>query len=76
MVKKTKKEKPEVVPEEKEKLPEAKPERVNVEKITELAGQIEDVKTYLRIGQQLDIHRAGGAQVLLEKLENELASYK
>jgi len=42
----------------------------------ELAGQIEDMRTCLRICQQYDIHRTSGAQTLLEKLENELESYK
>ena len=69
-IKKVKKEK---VSPKKEK--EVEVEEVNLGKINELIGQIEDVKTCLRICEQYDIHRAGGAQVLLEKLENELANY-
>jgi len=72
MAKKQKKESKKV---KEEVVPEVTKE-VNINKITELVGQIEDVKEWIRISAQYDLHRTSGAAVLLEKLENELESYK
>lgn len=80
MTKKLKKEAKE--PEKKEEVipevtrAEIPPSGVNIEKITEILGQIKDVKEWIRISAQYDLHRTSGAQLLLEKLENELKSYK